>query len=76
MVEDASNGSTHAVIEPFGGIRVNGTACIFVAALADSVMYDEGFADGQEEPPLVAHQMDRLSITQALASPTEAPVSS
>ena len=61
VVEDAVNDLAHAFIEPVSGIRVNGTAGIFVPAIPNRIVRGEVFADGQQGFPLIVDQVSRLA---------------
>ncbi len=60
VVKDARDRSAHAVIEPLGRVGVNGATCILAFAVPDSIVVREGFTDGHERLPFIAHQMGRL----------------
>jgi hypothetical protein len=56
-MEDARDRSAHTVIEPLDGVGMDGTTCIFAFGVPDRIVCGEGFTDGQEGFPLVAHQV-------------------
>jgi hypothetical protein len=57
VMNDAHDGTAHAIVEAFSRVGMNGTAHIFAGRGANRVVVGKVSADRHKRLPLVSHQM-------------------